>query len=220
MNVLRALSLAAVGGLAAGCTLSFTTVGEGAGVPISELRTVGAFRGLRVEGGLEVTVQAGETHPLVTVHGDDNLLVHVLVEVRGESLFVAVERGYRLNPAPRVEVHAPRLEFLKQLGSGSITVRGIEGPRFELSTAGSGEVFATGRVGRLDVDQIGSGDVNLFDLVAEEVQIDSTGSGDAEVCARRRLEVSLVGSGDVVYAGRPQLSRKTVGSGDVRRVGD
>ncbi|MEE8468248.1 MAG: head GIN domain-containing protein, partial [Planctomycetota bacterium] len=198
------------------CTLEFEETVQGSGVSASEIRAVSGFEGLVVDDSLNVTVQVGASSSLVTIHADDNLLTYVSTELEGGRLILAVQDGYRLDPTPQIEVRLPILTSLTYAGSGRVQLEGVWGESLQLTLAGSGDLNASGRVASLDVRLVGSGDLDLFDLSADRVRIDATGSGDVRLFARQELSVRRFGSGDVVYRGAPAVTQKSFGSGDVR----
>jgi hypothetical protein len=56
-------------------------------------------------------------------------------------------------------------------------------------------------------------------LAVAGCSIGDDGSGDADVRADERLDVTVDGSGDVRYHGRPALTQSVDGSGDLTRAG-
>lgn len=214
------LMLVSVGALGAACSFELTRTVHGSGAPRSELRTVDAFSRIELSGGLECEVEVGGGSILVTVHGDDNLVELVETRVRDGWLVVRIPAGYRLDPAPLIEVQLPALITLQQRGSGRVQVEGLRGESFELAQHGSGQVTLAGAVGHLEVTRRGSGEADLAALSANVVVVQSRGSGYVYVYPRESLKVDLAGSGDVVYRGSPSVAASTRGSGDVRRVSD
>ena len=184
MGVLRsttvALAAAATGALSA-CTIQLEETVHGSGVPASEIRAVSGFEGLVVSDSLNVSVQVGVSSFLVTIHADDNLLTYVSTEIEDGRLIVEVQDGYRLDPVPRIEVRLPMLTSVSYAGSGRVRLEGVDGETLRLTLAGSGDLDASGRVMGLDVKLLGSGDFDLFDLVAEQAQVSATGSGDVRL---------------------------------------
>jgi Putative auto-transporter adhesin, head GIN domain len=206
--------------LGVGCSLELTTTVHGSGTARSELRAVEPFARLEVRGGLECEVEVGAGVILVTVHGDENLLALVETQVIDGELIVGTADGYRLEPAPLIEVQLPSLSALTQRGSGRVRVEGLGGEAFDLLQQGSGLVTLAGAVERLEVVRQGSGEADLAALSAGQVLVRSQGSGYVYVNPRSSLEVDLAGSGDVIYRGSPTVSAKTRGSGDVRQISD
>jgi hypothetical protein len=92
----------------------------------------------------------------------------------------------------------------------------VKAPRLTVTLAGSGVVRASGAVNRLDVSLTGSGDAQLGQLVARDVQAALDASGRIVVNATRRLDASLRGSGAIFYTGNPAHVTKDVsGSGAI-----
>jgi hypothetical protein len=210
-----ALATAATGALTA-CTIQLEETVHGSGVPASEIRAVSGFDGLLVDDSLNVSVEVGASSSLVTIHADDNLMTYVTTEIEDGRLIIAVQDGYRLDPMPQIQVRSPALSSVTYAGSGRVQLESVSAESLKLTLAGAGELDASGQVVDLDVRLMGSGDLDLFDLLAEKVQIDATGSGDVRLFARDKLYVRRIGSGDVVYRGSPILKKKLIGSGDIR----
>ena len=87
-----------------------------------------------------------------------------------------------------------------------------------MSIRGSGSVAATGTAGTVGLEISGSGSARLKNLIAQSVQVDIRGSGDAEITAQADADVSISGSGDVDVYGHPTMRRSQVrGSGSITR---
>lgn len=99
-------------------------------------------------------------------------------------------------------------------GSGSID-SDLTATMIESKISGSGNVTMAGTVDELDHRVTGSGDFNGFDLIAQNVYIKISASGDADVHAVQTLEVDITGSGNVTYDGTPQVTANITGSGSV-----
>lgn len=198
------------------CTVELETRVEGSGVLVHETREVPDFVQLSVVGDLAVRYEPAPVC-LVVVSGDDNLVGLVLTEVDPSNgrLELRVVDGYSLVPTPTVEVHAPALDTVMLQGSGRADLTGLAGGSFELSTTGSGDVRATGRVDDLRLRVVGSGDVDLSQLEVERAQVETIGSGDVVVTRSRSVIVRAVGSGDVFVDAAAQIDRRAVGSGRI-----
>lgn len=99
-------------------------------------------------------------------------------------------------------------------GSGDLDL-GIEAPSVDSRVTGSGDVFLEGRTDFLNHQVSGSGDLRAFPLRAKRVEIQTSGSGDAEVFATENLRVRISGSGDVAYRGLPAIDANITGSGRI-----
>jgi hypothetical protein len=212
----------------------------GSGRPATETRAPGAFSAIAMRGDIDVRVRQGARES-VQVTADDNLVPLVETVLDGETLHIQWKRGATVRPHSKVMVvvDVVRLGGLSAAGSGALVVEALKTPAlalsiagssnatlrqleadglFKVGIAGSGDVQAQGRAGRLDVSIAGSGDVNARDLMADDASISIAGSGDADVSARKTVSVTIAGSGDVRFGGGATLeASRVMGSGSVRR---
>jgi hypothetical protein len=216
---------------------------QGSGVEATEDRQVGAFTGVRdttsVDVDLAVGVDLVEGEPSVSVTCDDNLLEHLLTEVRDGVLVVTTPPGTGIQPVARcfVEVNAtgalrsientgsgqvlaegafPDLAEIRASGSGEIDVSGIDAGKLSASLSGSGRVRLEGGADRVDYDLSGSGALDAFDLVAVDADVRVSGSGSASLTATGDVVGHVSGSGNVVIEGDPDhVERHVTGSGDI-----
>ncbi|MCP3917399.1 MAG: DUF2807 domain-containing protein [bacterium] len=213
-----ALAWVALFSVLVACTVELSETVHGSGTSSTEYRDVDGYRSVAVRGSIDARVRVGEpAHVMIT--GDDNLIEYVETSVENGRLIVQVRRGFRLDPAPRIEIGASQLESLQLVGAGTLRVEGVDDETIELGLEGSGDLECRGRVGQLVATVTGSGTMDLFDLVAQDAQVEISGSGDIETRAERALSVSVSGSGDVLYRGEPEISQSIAGSGEVRCAG-
>ncbi len=104
-------------------------------------------------------------------------------------------------------------------GSGDITINDVEADSIESRITGSGSIDLSGRVIAQDIAITGSGDHYAPELRSQETTVKIHGSGDAEVWAEARLNISITGSGDIEYYGNPSVTDRITGSGDLIRLG-
>src|SRR5206468_9037998 len=115
---------------------------RGSGVEKTETRQVGDFRAVEVEGPADVAVTVGSA-PSLTVTADDNLLEHVVTEVREGTLFVGMKPGsYSPRVGLKVVATATALDSAKVSGSGDLALSGLSGERFRIQISGSGDARA------------------------------------------------------------------------------
>ena len=101
-------------------------------------------------------------------------------------------------------------------GSGNI-VAGVTAPKIQVDIAGSGDAEITGKSEKVYVSIAGSGDYEGNALIANDVDVDIAGSGNAFVYAEDKVDASIAGSGDVYYSGTPEsVTADVAGSGNVR----
>lgn len=189
---------------------------RGDGVDATERRELSEFDAIQIAASFDVKVSVGGEQRVV-LHGDQNVLPHVRTTVRGGSLEVTLDRGsYRFESPTWIEITVPTLRAYALSGSGDSEIAGIDGDSFALSLSGSGDIAAVGRADNLHVSVSGSGDLELSELKAREVQVDVSGSSDVSLFASESLTIHISGSADVRYQGQPNITVSITGSGNVR----
>lgn len=205
----------------------------------TEYRTVGAFSKVESYIGGTVQVVEGDTHT-VTVSAQQDILDVLKTEIEDGSLVIRYKHNVRVSRSEDVSVtvHAPSFRTLKMLGagkiinrdtlnspfltvdvnsSGSVHLNQVHAALLDAEIGGSGYIRVDGgRVTREVISIVGSGNIQLGSLPADEVKVRSYASGSANVYALRTLDVDILGSGSVYYSGTPSISVRVTGSGRLR----
>jgi Putative auto-transporter adhesin, head GIN domain len=205
-------SLAAIAAVAlAGCS-----IGDD-GPRTSQTRDVATFTRIDNRDSVDVVLHVGEPQR-VRVRAGEKVIDDVRTEVRDGTLQVTFDHDGFGGDDVIVEASAPSLAGVAASGSGDIDVDGIEADAFDLRSDGSADIALAGTAGRLAVNLDGSGDADLAELAARDARVFVGGSGDADVRAEQRLDVTVDGSGDVRYHGSPALTQHDDGSGELSRA--
>jgi hypothetical protein len=207
----RALLLlpAAVAAFAvAGCTLGDD------GPRTTQTRDVAGFTRIDNRASVDLELHVGELQR-VRVRAGEKVIDDIRTSVRDGTLHISFDHHGLGDPDPIVEASVPRLSGIDASGSGDVSADGIDIDAFDVRSDGSADISLKGTAGSLRVDMDGSGDANLGDLSARVAKVAVGGSGDADVRAGDRLDVSVDGSGDVEYHGDPSLTKHLDGSGDL-----
>ena len=212
----------------------------GNGNVIKENRNVSDFKEIRTSGSIDVEIRIGDQYQ-VTVQDDENLLPHVITEVRNGSLNIRYEDNFSImNDHAKVFITAPAINKLTTSGSADITSDGVisNNNQLEFSTSGSGDIKAeidapvvkatssgsgnitlSGRTKDFECRISGSGDAKCSGLKSENAVVRVSGSSDVHVFASVSLKVNVTGSGDVYYGGNPSSPEIHItGSGTVKAV--
>ncbi|MCH2043777.1 MAG: DUF2807 domain-containing protein [Saprospiraceae bacterium] len=100
-------------------------------------------------------------------------------------------------------------------GSGNISMANTS-TTTNVNLTGSGNITLNGTSINLTPFLSGSGNISAYELVADSVTAELSGSGNIEVTANTKLDASITGSGNVYYRGNPtDLSSVILGSGNV-----
>jgi hypothetical protein len=188
---------------------------EGSGNAATETRDVGAFDAVELAGANNVTVRVGRDRSVV-VNGDDNLLDRVTTEVAAARLVIDNRGGFSTNSPMSVDVTVPSLRAITLSGSGNIDAADVHAERLVVRLSGSGNIRAAGEATHLRVTLIGSGDVELVQLVARHVDADLRTSGHIAVRATDSLDASVAGTGAITYVGDPaHVTKNVTGNGAI-----
>jgi len=206
----------------------------------TETRSVTGYNSIDVSGAIDVYVKQDSTQN-IRIETDENLLVYIVVREEGGVLRVYPKDNSNLKPTGSIKVYVAGPNFRKFEGSGacdyytenkitnteSIAIdlsvscdatMELNSPKITAEVTGAGKLILKGEAKDLNIDGTGSSDFRCFDLQAENVDVDITGAGDAEVFASVKLDVTVSGAGSVKYKGNAAVSQKVSGSGSVRKV--
>ncbi len=206
-----------------------------------QTRSVSNYDRISVTGMMEVQLIAGK-EGRIDLEAESNLMEYIDTEVNGGHLKISVKKGYNVQPSRnypiKLVVPFESLEALALTGSGHIrntdviksrnfkvSVTGSGNMNLNLNTevlngslTGSGDVKLTGRTTDLKCSVTGSGDFLAFDLKADSVDANVTGSGDIQISVKNELNARVSGSGDIYYMGNPEKQNfRTTGSGKITK---
>lgn len=188
---------------------------EGSGVGVAETRELEPFTAVELAGANTVTIGVGGEQRVV-VQADDNLVGHVVTEVRNGVLVVDESGSFDSVSPMSVEITVPSLDDVRLSGSGTILIDGHELEALAVALPGAGTITGAGTVTTLEVDLAGSGDIDLGELVARDATVALSGSGTVLVHVTGALEADVSGTGSVTYTGDPDsVDREISGAGSV-----
>ena len=225
---------------ASGCREVFGKRIRGNGHIQTELRSASSFNSVDVSGSIDVYVKQDSVSS-VKVEADENLLEYVEVHNDNGTLHIHQMSGYHLKPSREIKVYVSGPDFKRFEASGACDifsenkVSGTDAIEIDLSGAsnvkmelkapkvyaeltGAGTIALKGETKDFKVDGSGSTDIKCFDLMAENVDVEITGAGDASVFASVKLDVHVSGAGSVRYKGNATVSQHVSGAGSVKKV--
>lgn len=116
----------------------------------------------------------------------------------------------------KVTVTAPAVRSFDVVGSSDVTIRDYDQPALNLILSGSGDVTASGSARTVQIDVSGSGDADLAALNTVDADVRVSGSGDVRVGPTGKADIDISGSGDVDLTRRAAAVIRTLsGSGDL-----
>ena len=212
---------------------------KGNGNIISKSFNTNSYDKIKIEGSLNVEFVKGNQGDLF-VKTDENLLEHLIVEVKNDILHLRIKNGFKLISKNGILITVPFEEIyeVKLSGSGNIETRdliktdnlsvvingsgeislNVESENIIAEINGSGNIVIEGETTYLDASIAGSGDFDGLKLNSLITKINILGSGNAKVVSKKEITIKITGSGDVFYKGNPNKKVEIIGSGDVSKL--
>lgn len=219
-----------------GCEIFMDQI-VGSGNRITEERQVKSFDAIEAGSSFDVIIEKGDI-PGVLIEADDNLMRHIITEVRGKTLKISSEARFRLAGKIKVFITYDKLEQVKLSGAAELQCDDIiKADDFEITLSGASKASIQLHADDLEVklsgasklylsgvsDEIAarlSGASRLFadQLETEEGSYRLSGSSKAEVWVVQSIDARASGAAKLVYVGNPrQINSNTSGAASISK---
>jgi hypothetical protein len=211
---------------------------KGSGNIKQEARNEDPFKSISTSGNYNVYIQQGTKND-IQIEADDNLLPFIETTVRGNELQINTKKGYELKPTRTVNVYVTieELEGLNSSGMGGFySKNSLKGDKvvfsFSGSTvanvdlnsnilnvriSGSSSLNLKGNIPQTRYGISGSGKVDAFALRSDNVKVEVSGTGNLDLYADKKLDVSVSGISNVRYKGNATINQSSSGVSKVSR---
>jgi hypothetical protein len=202
-----------------------------------QYREVRGFDRIEVSHGIDVSLTMGSKEQL-EISAPEDLLEHLVTEVKGGSLKIYYDRSFNWNNNTKVYLTARKLEGINTSGGSDLTgenvlksknldlkASGGSDIRLEVSVknldvhlSGGADITLIGEAERLRADSSGGGDLKAFGLVVQEADLESSGGSDIRITVEEELVARASGGSDIEYRGNPRiLDTNTSSSADISK---
>jgi hypothetical protein len=212
---------------------------EDSGNPVSRSVAVKNFDKIRVDGAIKLILSQDSSYK-VQVDADSNIIAYVKADVSGSELKVKLDYD-KYCGTDSIVVHVGVGEF-KQLeldgavnvvGEGRIYANdvnlnfsGASDVSLDLSAAkvitkidGVGKLDLRGQAGAHDLKIKGTAKVDAFDFIVGVYNIETDGTGKANINVLNELKVKTSGSSEIYYKGNPKkVDEKKSGATKLEKV--
>jgi hypothetical protein len=234
MHKRLALGLLAATALVSGCCCPWTVTRvvrdinvRGSGNLVTREMSLSDFKRLDISSAFVADVTQSETYR-VAITMDDNLLDHLKVEKRGDTLYVGIDNT---SLAGQTTLHAritmPTLEGLQASGASRVTATGfrstaplelevsgassldggIHSGDLHMRVSGASSVTLEGSGGKADIGVSGASRAQLEGFALQDATVEASGASSATVNVAGRLDAEASGASTILYVGNPQLGR-------------
>jgi hypothetical protein len=200
--------------------------GDSASNVVTQTRHLPAFSTLALDGVGTVRVHRGPQEVRVTIDRDLADRYQTVVS-NGKlrigfkfSLSFAALRAYRSLKRCEIDITVPELSRIELNGAGTIALDPFKYGKIELDINGEGRMELGGTASELVFKSTGNAKLRARDLAATSARVSMTGSGDAEVSVKQKLDASISGAGKLAYWGSPSISQSLQGAGQIRKAGE
>ena len=208
--------------------------------------TVTNYDRIRMDGPYRVEIVTGRGAS-ARVSGDRAAIDRIEIAVQGSTLFIHANRtawqgGWPGGDKDRsvgpvlIRLTAEELRAIAIVGSGSMAIDALRGPRMTLTIEGSGRMT----VGAVEIDRLdlgltgsaalalkgkakalaatvrGSASIDGAGLVAGDLSLTSESAGNVVLGAKGTAKVISTGAGEIAITGAPACTVNALGSGPVR----
>jgi len=203
-----------------------------------DVRLVGAFQTLHVEGSYVVNVELAEKNSVTIRSDNEKSIEFVVTTVEGGVLTIRPKNPHLDKPSNvEILVKATDLRNIETFGSTQVIVSGTIKAKVARLTAngssritvavdveklfstinGAGIITVSGEAEKARVDIDGAGIYLAGDLKTKETTINVVGSGDLTILAKR-IEGTIDGAGTIQYRNNPEIHVKTIGHSKLVKV--
>lgn len=215
-------------------------VGDG-NIVTEDYEVTGRFSQIDISSVFDIELIQSEENRL-TIIADKNIFDHIDVRFKDGTLEIEEEEGISLSPSKQMKliIAAPDFSSIALSGvcnvtskhqircakdisfnlSGSASIDlDLIADEIEISSSGIGTIDLKGKAKDLDIKASGASNIHCFALTAQNVSVDISGAGTANVYVNGELEVEISGAGSVNYKGTPTLiTKKLSGVGNLNKV--
>jgi len=209
---------------------------------VSEIRQLGVFTKIEMDGGATVILVQGNEHS-IKVEGTQRIVDQLRTEVK-DGVLVIDYRDRKLfelwaeNPTLTitfkdlsdfkldggVELKADDLNLEKINftinGGASVRLNNLVVNTLNMSLAGGGDIHVSGVAENLTIDVSGGTNFEAGDLKCANVSVKIAGAGNVEVWVTDKLNLDLAGAYSVSYWGSPEITQSIAGIGQVKALGE
>lgn len=178
-----------------------------------------SFEEISISDVFLVNIRFGE-EPSLKLRIDDNLMDSIGIRIRGDRLRVKFRDRICPTERPELDIVVTKLSKLSTSGAVDSRVKNYSGESLAFDLSGAGTLEIDGRVGDLRIEVSGAGEVDARDLIAENVDIEMSGAGSADIYVTGRLDADVSGVGSVEYWGNPEKKNTQIsGIGSIKPRG-
>lgn len=136
-----------------------------------QYRQVSSFNQVDAQGLLNITLHTGYKQPKVILTGDPRDLAQVKTVVSGNTLYLALGKGYPRYGAVHADIRGRNLNRLKYVGAGLVTGNQLYTRYLDVYLANQGTTRLAGTIGLQKLEVVGSGLTQINGISTLNLQV-------------------------------------------------
>ena len=207
----------------------------------AQVRNVGSFTGVSISGAIDLYISMG-TDAVAVSAKEASYSDRISTEVRNGILYIGFDGKGLNNWGPKsmkAYVSIKTLNKLSASGACDIHVDGslnasdlvidisgasdfsgaINAQNLRLEASGSSDFRVSGKATNVKIKVMGASDLKGYDLIADNCDIEASGSSDVNITVNKELRASASGSSDINYKGSATVKDvHSSGASDIKKV--
>jgi len=189
-------------------------------------KEVSAFDKVEVDGAIDLIVNIGNKSEVI-IKADSEIMPYIVTNVTDRELKIynkdVIEFNNLKNNKILVTITTPSILELESSGACVIKINDLKTDKLKVSLSGASDLTGSfecsvldieysgasdselrGKVKNCNIELSGASDIKAFDLVANNVKIEGSGSCSVDITVQDSLDVELSGVSELRYKGEPK----------------
>lgn len=204
-------------------------------------KEVPAFDNIEADGAIDVVVNIGNKSEVI-IQADSAIMPYIVTGVKDRKLKIYNKEVIMYNNTKNnkilVTITTPSLLKIESFGACEITINDLKTDKFKVSLSGACDLTGNFECNLLDIESSGASDAKLrgkvrncnielsgaseikaFDLVANNLKIENSGSSNIDITVEDSLDVELSGSSELRYKGEPKSIKQNIsGASEIKKI--
>jgi hypothetical protein len=213
---------------------------SGNGTVVQKEIKADSFSIIKVSDKIDAEILIADS-PKVIIDADENLINHILIEMKGNTLSISSDRRIRMARSKKVIVYCNKLDEIHASSASNVFVTkplqmdnfkiiaasgadiNILGDFINLEVNGSSgsDITLSGTTKTLSVNLSSAADLNAYDLKSEKANVDVSSAADARIYVIKEAYLRASSAADISYKGSPEIiDSKSSSAGNIKKSGN
>jgi len=204
-------------------------------------KEVPAFDNIEADGAIDVVVNIGNKNEVI-IQADSAIMPYIVTGVKDGELKIYNKDMILYNNTNNnkilVTITTPSLLKLESSGACDVKINDLKTDKFKVSlsgacdltgnfecnvldfeSSGASDAKLKGKVKNCNIELSGASEIKAFELVANKIKIEASGSSNIDITVEDSLDVDLSGSSELRYKGEPKSIKQSIsGASEIKKI--